>query len=114
MVLFQVLEQPPASADAEVERLRLEAREALLAGAASGKLKEVLGQAEPDSELLRTQARDALLQGARSGKLLEVLREGNSPKRSENEVTQKLDFQNMERSKMMEMQTEQGTKIKRM
>eukprot|EP00931_Biecheleriopsis_adriatica_P037494 TRINITY_DN2149_c0_g1_i5.p1 TRINITY_DN2149_c0_g1~~TRINITY_DN2149_c0_g1_i5.p1 ORF type:complete len:100 (-),score=28.86 TRINITY_DN2149_c0_g1_i5:179-478(-) len=50
----------PAEDDAEVERLRREARDALL---------------------LRREARDALLEGAQSGKLLEVLQQAEQASR---------------------------------
>lgn len=66
-----------------LDDLRLKAREALLEGAQSGKLMEVLEQPSPPApaksedsteevERLRLQAREALLAGAESGKLMEV------------------------------------------
>ena len=56
--------------------LRQQAREALLEGAQSGKLLEILqakGNETDDVESLRAQAREALMEGMASGKLAEML-----------------------------------------
>ncbi|CAE7710366.1 unnamed protein product, partial [Symbiodinium necroappetens] len=81
----------------DVDNLRQQAREALLEGAKSGKLFEVLSaesdqteqsasqpankpSAEDDMDDLRRQAREALLLGAQSGKLMELLAKNSEQK----------------------------------
>ncbi|CAE7663370.1 unnamed protein product, partial [Symbiodinium pilosum] len=73
------------STDSEVDQLRQVARDALLKGAQSGKLFDVLAESSAkkaearkkaqakDVDQLRQQAKNLLLEGAQSGKLMEVL-----------------------------------------
>jgi len=85
------IETPTEKKADEIEQLRLQARTALLEGAQSGKLMDILSSssqqkpaAEPveeaaketpadEIEQLRLQARTALLEGAQSGKLMDIL-----------------------------------------
>lgn len=73
---FASQQQPGAPENDDVNTLRQQAREALLEGAQSGKLLEILqakGNETDDMESLRAQARDALIEGMESGKLAEML-----------------------------------------
>ncbi|OLP90348.1 hypothetical protein AK812_SmicGene28078 [Symbiodinium microadriaticum] len=81
-----------------LEEMRQTARDALLQGAKSGKLLEVLRESTPKAsspkadgaeveasvEELRQLARDALLRGAQSGKLFDVLAESSAKKEQAN------------------------------
>eukprot|EP00930_Biecheleria_cincta_P019093 TRINITY_DN1467_c0_g1_i4.p1 TRINITY_DN1467_c0_g1~~TRINITY_DN1467_c0_g1_i4.p1 ORF type:complete len:1122 (+),score=318.99 TRINITY_DN1467_c0_g1_i4:69-3368(+) len=70
--------QPSASTSEDhLEIIRQQARAALLYGARSGQLREVLSQFS-STEQLRQQARDALLEGVQSGKLVEALRQAGT------------------------------------
>ena len=76
-----------ATENDEVDALRQQAREALLEGAQSGKLLEMLYAKKNNAdevESLRTQARDALMDGMASGKLEEIL----SKKHEDEDVNQ--------------------------
>ena len=86
--------QQSSTADNDVEQLRQIARDALLQGAQSGKLFDVLAESSKkeqgskeatlqDVDQLRQQARNLLLEGAHSGKLQEVLQAAPQPESSQ-------------------------------